>query len=173
MQARESSERDKEIMGRRIEREQEAVRLLLRHLELLDIPKEENSSFIVGRIEGGNHAQFGNYGEQKSDHAAKISREEQQAQTAEAILNMMEAHKEQKQEKVIITYEQISPQEAKERMDKEADVVSVYMTPEELWGYVLVTSAYKEMSEVSRERIYRHVQEHYPDAKEKIRTLIK
>lgn len=49
-------------------------------------------------IEGGNHAQFGNYGEQKGDHAAKISWEEQQAQTVEAILNMMEAHKDQKQE---------------------------------------------------------------------------
>lgn len=52
--------------------------------------------------------------------------------------------------------------------------VSVYMTPEELWGYDLVTSAYKETPESSRERIYRHVQEHYPDAAEKqIRTLMK
>ena len=52
--------------------------------------------------------------------------------------------------------------------------VSVYMTPEELWGYDLVTSAYKETLESSRERIYRHVQEHYPDAVEKqIRTLMK
>ncbi len=52
--------------------------------------------------------------------------------------------------------------------------VSVYMTPEELWGYDLVTSAYKETPEASRERIYRHVQEHYPDATEKqIKTLIK
>ena len=74
-------------------------------------------------IEGGNHAQFGNYGEQKGDHAAKISREEQQAQTVDAILNMMEAHKDQKQEESIMTYEQINPQEAKKRMDKEADVI--------------------------------------------------
>ena len=52
--------------------------------------------------------------------------------------------------------------------------VSVYMTPEELWGYDLVTSAYKETPEASMARIYRHVQEHYPDATEKqIRTLIK
>ena len=65
-------------------------------------------------IEGGNHAQFGNYGEQKGDHAADISREEQQAQTVEAILNMMEAHKDQKQEEAMMTYEQISSQEAKE-----------------------------------------------------------
>lgn len=40
-------------------------------------------------IEGGNHAGFGDYGEQKGDHAAVISREEQQVQTAEAILNMI------------------------------------------------------------------------------------
>ena len=52
--------------------------------------------------------------------------------------------------------------------------VSVYMTPEELWGYDLVTSAYKETPEASMARIYRHVQEHYPDATEKqIRTLMK
>ena len=74
-------------------------------------------------IEGGNHAQFGNYGEQKGDHAADISREEQQAQTVEAILKMMEAHKDQKQVEAMKTYEQISPQEAKKRMDKEADVI--------------------------------------------------
>ena len=74
-------------------------------------------------IEGGNHAQFGNYGEQKGDHTAGISREEQQAHTVEAILNMMESHKDQKQEEAMMTYEQISPQEAKERMDKETDVI--------------------------------------------------
>lgn len=44
--------------------------------------------FIEVCIEGGNHAQFGNYGEQKGDHAAKISREEQQKQTVDAILEM-------------------------------------------------------------------------------------
>ena len=74
-------------------------------------------------IEGGNHAQFGNYGEQKGDHAADISREEQQVQTVEAILNMMETHKNQKQEEAMKTYEQISPQEAKKRMDNEEDVI--------------------------------------------------
>ena len=74
-------------------------------------------------IEGGNHAQFGNYGEQKGDHAADISREEQQAQTVEAILKMMEAHKDQKQVEAMKTYEQISPQEAKKRMDNEDDVI--------------------------------------------------
>lgn len=96
---------------------------------VLDMEKvEEGNSFMPADyaeicIEGGNHAQFGNYGEQKGDHAADISREEQQAQTVEAILNMMKAHKDQKQEEAMMTYEQISPQEAKERMDKEADVI--------------------------------------------------
>lgn len=37
-------------------------------------------------IEGGNHAYFGSYGYQAGDGRATISREEQQAQTAEAIV---------------------------------------------------------------------------------------
>lgn len=41
-------------------------------------------------IEGGNHAQFGNYGEQKNDHPATISRSRQQDETAAAILNMIQ-----------------------------------------------------------------------------------
>lgn len=40
-------------------------------------------------IEGGNHAWFGNYGEQKGDGKASISREEQQRQTVEAISDMV------------------------------------------------------------------------------------
>ena len=39
----------------------------------------------IVEIEGGNHAQFGNYGPQKGDLPAAISAEEQQAQTVEAI----------------------------------------------------------------------------------------
>ena len=39
----------------------------------------------VIEIEGGNHAQFGNYGPQEGDLPATISVEEQQAQTVEAI----------------------------------------------------------------------------------------
>jgi len=39
----------------------------------------------VVEIEGGNHAQFGNYGFQKGDLPAEISPEEQQIQTVEAI----------------------------------------------------------------------------------------
>ena len=37
-------------------------------------------------IQGGNHAQFGNYGEQKGDGKASISAQEQQRQTVELIL---------------------------------------------------------------------------------------
>lgn len=39
----------------------------------------------IVEIEGGNHAQFGNYGPQKGDLPAAISAEEQQAQTVAAI----------------------------------------------------------------------------------------
>jgi len=41
-------------------------------------------------IDGGNHAWFGNYGEQDGDGVATISREEQLAQTVEAILEIGE-----------------------------------------------------------------------------------
>lgn len=52
--------------------------------------------------------------------------------------------------------------------------VSIYAKPEELWGYEMVTSAYKEDPETSRERIYRHVRDMYPQADEKnIRKLLK
>lgn len=40
-------------------------------------------------IEGGNHAQFGNYGKQKGDVDATISRDEQQNIAAEAIKNFI------------------------------------------------------------------------------------
>lgn len=39
----------------------------------------------IVEIEGGNHAQFGNYGPQKGDLPATISAQEQQSQTVEAI----------------------------------------------------------------------------------------
>ena len=39
----------------------------------------------VVEIQGGNHAQFGNYGPQKGDLPATISAEEQQKQTVEAV----------------------------------------------------------------------------------------
>ena len=40
-------------------------------------------------IEGGNHAQFGDYGLQKGDGQAGISREEQQEITARLIEEMV------------------------------------------------------------------------------------
>ena len=42
-------------------------------------------------IPGGNHALFGDYGEQRGDGAASISGEEQRRETAEAILAWVEA----------------------------------------------------------------------------------
>ena len=41
-------------------------------------------------IEGGNHAQFGDYGPQKGDGTAAISRDEQQRQAAASILKLAE-----------------------------------------------------------------------------------
>ena len=48
---------------------------------------EDNIDYTenIVEIEGGNHAQFGNYGPQKGDLPAAISAEEQQNQTVEAI----------------------------------------------------------------------------------------
>ena len=43
-------------------------------------------------IPGGNHAQFGNYGPQRGDGEASISPDEQQKQTAEAILSWIQTH---------------------------------------------------------------------------------
>lgn len=40
-------------------------------------------------LEGGNHAQFGNYGKQKGDPDADISPQEQQQQTIEAIISFL------------------------------------------------------------------------------------
>ena len=41
-------------------------------------------------IEGGNHAQFGNYGIQKNDSVATITREEQQNRVIEVITNFID-----------------------------------------------------------------------------------
>ena len=46
----------------------------------------ENSEELI--IKGGNHAGFGNYGAQRGDNNADISCDEQQKQTAEAILRL-------------------------------------------------------------------------------------
>ena len=44
-------------------------------------------------IEGGNHAQFGDYGEQSGDNAAMISAEEQRTLTADKICEMIASEK--------------------------------------------------------------------------------
>ncbi len=46
----------------------------------------EHSEYV---IEGGNHAQFGDYGEQKGDGGALISRTQQQEETVQAVLEYM------------------------------------------------------------------------------------
>jgi predicted esterase len=48
----------------------------------------EQTIFVA--IEGGNHAQFGDYGEQPGDNPAAITREEQQAQAVAATLALIE-----------------------------------------------------------------------------------
>lgn len=47
-------------------------------------------------IEGGNHAQFGNYGEQKGDTPADISPQEQQSQTVDAIDEFIDSRSDKK-----------------------------------------------------------------------------
>ena len=52
---------------------------------------EENINYTenIVIIDGGNHAQFGNYGRQKGDPDATITAEEQQKQTVEAIVKFI------------------------------------------------------------------------------------
>jgi hypothetical protein len=54
----------------------------------LDLSKLAGVANVL-RIEGGNHAQFGNYGPQEGDGAATISRESQQEQAVAAMLAFM------------------------------------------------------------------------------------
>jgi acetyl esterase/lipase len=49
----------------------------------------QDSNFFA--IEGGNHAQFGWYGEQRGDNLATISREVQQDQIVSATINLLES----------------------------------------------------------------------------------
>ena len=65
---------DKIVNGKKIEAAENLVR----------------GRFREAVIEGGNHAQFGNYGVQKGDGTAGISAEEQQRQAVELILAMMD-----------------------------------------------------------------------------------
>ncbi|HOJ10973.1 MAG TPA: alpha/beta fold hydrolase [Clostridiales bacterium] len=56
--------------------------------KILDKSKLENTGNML-EILGGNHAYFGNYGEQKGDGIAFITREEQQEETVEAIIRFI------------------------------------------------------------------------------------
>lgn len=50
-----------------------------------DIAEQAAGSDYITVIDGGNHAQFGNYGEQAGDPQSEITRESQQKQTVDAI----------------------------------------------------------------------------------------
>ena len=54
-----------------------------------DLEKHIDYTDNVVIIQGGNHAQFGNYGEQKGDPKALISREEQQDIAVQTILSFI------------------------------------------------------------------------------------
>lgn len=55
--------------------------------KILDLTKIETDLSI--EIQGGNHAYFGNYGEQAGDGSASISRKKQQEITIDAIINFI------------------------------------------------------------------------------------
>lgn len=55
--------------------------------ETLDLLPKNKTTIL--EIDGGNHAYFGSYGEQKGDNPATISRAEQQNQTVSAILDFL------------------------------------------------------------------------------------
>ena len=54
-----------------------------------DLEKNITYTDNIVKIEGGNHAQFGNYGRQKGDPDATISAEQQQEITAEAFAEFL------------------------------------------------------------------------------------
>lgn len=64
---------------------------------LLPVPRIEQSraelpaGAVFVAIEGGNHAQFGWYGDQAGDQPAAVSRERQQEQSVRATLELLEA----------------------------------------------------------------------------------
>ncbi len=45
--------------------------------------------------------------------------------------------------------------------------VSVYAKPEDVWGYEMVSACYKENPELSRQKIFEHVRQMYPQTTEK------
>ncbi|MBR1508391.1 MAG: alpha/beta hydrolase [Eubacterium sp.] len=52
--------------------------------------KNLSADSVIEVIEGGNHAQFGNYGKQRGDGEASISRDKQQEITAQRILEFFD-----------------------------------------------------------------------------------
>ena len=63
---------------------------------VLNMEKYNESKALMGNltefvIEGGNHAQFGNYGEQQGDMKAEISSEDQQSQCVDRIVEFVDA----------------------------------------------------------------------------------
>lgn len=59
-----------------------------------NLEKDINYTENIVKIEGGNHAQFGNYGKQKGDPDATISAEDQQNITVTAIVDFIESNEE-------------------------------------------------------------------------------
>ncbi len=55
-----------------------------------DLEKNFSKDETTVKILGGNHAYFGNYGEQKGDKAATITRDEQQSQAVTSIVNFID-----------------------------------------------------------------------------------
>lgn len=66
---------------------------------VLDKRKLKDSTDEIVEINGGNHAYFGNYGEQRGDGRASISREEQQNITVDAITEFIDSVENLKQRK--------------------------------------------------------------------------
>lgn len=61
-----------------------------------NLEKDINYTENIVKIEGGNHAQFGNYGKQKGDPDATISAEDQQNITVTAIVDFIKGNEEDK-----------------------------------------------------------------------------
>ena len=61
--------------------------LIVNRLTINTINNDYTDNII--KIEGGNHAQFGNYGKQKGDIDATITAKEQQNITVEAIIDFI------------------------------------------------------------------------------------
>ncbi len=58
----------------------------------LDLSKIDEDKSEVLEIAGGNHAWFGNYGEQKGDGKASVSHEEQQSIASDEIVTWIKTH---------------------------------------------------------------------------------